>query len=65
MGCVCTPDEGIEYGLDTLDDARRLLRHCEMCPRELIIRVTAALRPFHAELMAISTNFVDVEKFYS
>ena len=56
MGRVCTPDEGIEDELDTHDAARRLLRHEEMCPRELFIRVKAVLRPFHAELLANSKH---------
>lgn len=62
MGRVCTPGEGIEDELDTRDAARRLLRHEEMCPRELVIRVTAVLRPFHAELLANSTKFVRFRK---
>lgn len=48
MDCVCTPDEEIEDELYTLDNTHRLLRNDEMCPREMFIRVTAVLGPFHA-----------------
>lgn len=45
MGCVCTPGE--EDELDTHDDARRLLRHDEMCPTEFFIRDKAVRAPGH------------------
>lgn len=49
MGCVFSPGEEIEGELYTLDDTHRLLRNDEMCPREMFIRVTAVLGPFHAD----------------